>query len=62
LQFADSLINKKRKDDKYFEDVNAIIKLKDQLGRYSEIVKQGGWSPWLSQKVASGITAPEIAH
>ena len=64
LEFADSLINKKHKDDKYFEDVNASYKgLKDQLARYSEIVKQGGWSPVTVPKKSfrKGITAPEIA-
>ena len=44
LQVADSLINKKHKDDKYFEDVNASYKgLKEQLKRYYDIAKQGGW-------------------
>ena len=33
LQLADSLLNKKHKDDKYFEDVNpAYSALKDQIG------------------------------
>lgn len=41
---ADSLINKKHKDDKYFEDVNDSYKsLKDELGKYLQIVKSGGW-------------------
>jgi L,D-transpeptidase YcbB len=44
LQLADSLINKKHKDDKYFEDVNASYRgLKDHLKIYHDIVKKGGW-------------------
>jgi len=44
IALADSLINKKHKDDKYFEDVNESYKLlKDQLGKYLEIAKKGGW-------------------
>ena len=44
LYLADSLLNKKHKDDKYFEDVNESYKaLKDQLGKYYTITKNGGW-------------------
>jgi len=44
LALADSLINKKHKDDKYFEDVNESYKgLKDQLGKYLTIARNGGW-------------------
>jgi L,D-transpeptidase YcbB len=44
LALADSLLNKKHKDDKYFEDVNAPYKsLKNQLTKYYTIAKQGGW-------------------
>jgi L,D-transpeptidase YcbB len=44
LQLADSLINKKHKDDKYFEDVNASYRgLKEHLKIYHNIVKNGGW-------------------
>lgn len=44
LAVADSLLNKKHEDNKYFEDVNAPYKkLKDQLGKYYAIAKQGGW-------------------
>src|SRR5688572_23571252 len=46
LLVADSLLNKKHKDNKYFEDVNEQYKrLKDQLGRYYGIAKNGGWQP-----------------
>ena len=41
LALADSLVNKKHKDDKYFEDVNQSYKgLKDQLSRYLAIAKK----------------------
>jgi murein L,D-transpeptidase YcbB/YkuD len=44
LVLADSLINKKHKDDKYFEDVNQTYKaLKDQLTKYLAIAKKGDW-------------------
>jgi len=44
IQLADSLLNKKHKDDKYFEDVNVTYgRLKDQLGIYYDIYKKGGW-------------------
>ncbi|HEX7847823.1 MAG TPA: L,D-transpeptidase family protein, partial [Chitinophagaceae bacterium] len=64
LTLADSLINKKHKDDKYFEDVNASYKgLKDQLAAYYNIAKSGGW-PSISVNKANfkkGGSAPEIA-
>ena len=44
LEVADSLLNKKHSDNKYFEDVNRPYKkLKEQLGNYYTIAKQGGW-------------------
>lgn len=44
MYLADSLLNKKHKDNKYFEDVNEPYRLlKDQLGKYYTIAKQGGW-------------------
>ena len=44
LYLADSLLNKKHKDDKYFEDVHPPYRaLKEQLGKYYNIVKNGGW-------------------
>jgi len=63
LAFADSLLNKKHKDDKYFEDVNTSYKaLKDQLKKYVDIAKNGGW-PQVSggKKLKKGVVAPEIA-
>ena len=61
---ADSLINKKHKDDKYFEDVNASYKaLKDQLSKYYTIAKNGGWPQVSTSKktLKKGMSAPEIA-
>ena len=44
MYVADSLLNKKHKDNKYFEDVNEPYKLlKEQLGKYYNIAKKGGW-------------------
>jgi murein L,D-transpeptidase YcbB/YkuD len=44
LLLADSLLNKKHKDDKYFEDVNTAYKLlKEELRRYVDIAGKGGW-------------------
>ncbi|MBL0271178.1 MAG: L,D-transpeptidase family protein [Chitinophagaceae bacterium] len=41
---ADSLLNKKHKDEKYYEDVNPMYAaLKKQLGVYFEIARLGGW-------------------
>lgn len=53
LHNADSLFNKKHNDDRYFEDVHAAYsKMKVELGRYVQIVKNGGW-PQLPEKVKS---------
>ena len=44
IALADSLINKKHKDNKYYEDVNESYKLlKQQLVKYLAIAKNGGW-------------------
>jgi murein L,D-transpeptidase YcbB/YkuD len=44
MYLADSLLTKKHKDDKYFEDVNESYKrLKEQLQKYYDIAKNGGW-------------------
>jgi L,D-transpeptidase YcbB len=64
LNLADSLINKKHKDDKYFEDVNASYKmLKDQLVKYLEIARNGGWpqvNP-VKKSLKKGTSSPDIA-
>jgi len=44
MKVADSLLNKKHKDNKYFEDVNQPYKLlKEQLASYYTIAEKGGW-------------------
>ena len=44
IAFADSLLNKKHKDNKYFEDINNAYKLlKEELKKYIQIQKNGGW-------------------
>ena len=63
IYLADSLLNKKHKDDKYYEEVNATYGLlKDQLKIYYDIYKNGGW-PHVEGKSKSykkGMKAPEI--
>jgi len=63
LQLADSLLNKKHKDDKYFEDVNpAYSTLKDQLDKYVDMAKKGGW-PQINiakKRLKKGESSPEI--
>ena len=64
MALADSLLNKKHKDDKYFEDVNQSYKLlKDQLAKYYNIAKQGGWPQVTTTKksLKKGITDPAVA-
>jgi murein L,D-transpeptidase YcbB/YkuD len=64
MALADSLIHKKHKDDKYFEDVNAPYKaLKSQLAVYYNLAKNGGWpNVNISKKnLKKGATGPEIA-
>ncbi|HEV7332922.1 MAG TPA: L,D-transpeptidase family protein [Flavisolibacter sp.] len=44
LEVADSLLTKKHKDGKYFEDVHEPYRLlKEKLALYHGIVKNGGW-------------------
>ncbi len=44
IKLADSLLNKKHKDDKYFGDINQSYKLlSDQLKKYVGIAKSGDW-------------------
>lgn len=63
LYLADSLINKKHNDDKYFEDVNMAYRgLKEKLVDYYNIVRQGGWPRVEAAKtLKKGMSAPEIA-
>ena len=64
LYLADSLLNKKHKDDKYYENVNPSYGLlKDKLGDYYGIYKKGGWPVITAGKKSykKGATTPEIA-
>ena len=64
MYLADSLLTKKHKDNKYFEDINESYKaLKDQLARYYEIATKGGWPtiPTDKKTYKLGTSAPAIA-
>jgi hypothetical protein len=44
MYLADSILTKKHKDNKYYADINPAYKLlKDQLQKYYDIAKKGGW-------------------
>ena len=44
LELADSLLNKKHKDNKYFADVHEPYRLlKEKLAKYYDVTKAGGW-------------------
>lgn len=61
---ADSLMSKKHKDNKYFEDVHKPYGLlKQQLGRYLQIVNKGGWPmvPATDKKLMPGQSSPAVA-
>jgi murein L,D-transpeptidase YcbB/YkuD len=63
LLMADSLLTKKHKDDKYFEDINPAYKLlKTELVKYYNVAKAGGWSPIITKEktLKAGMSAPEI--
>ncbi len=63
LLFADSLLTKKHKDNKYYEDSNAAYKaLKEKLQIYNVAQKNGAWQPINSGKVSfkSGMSSPTI--
>ena len=52
IELADSLLNKKHKDDKYFSDINEPYKLlSEQLKKYVDIAKDGGW-PVLGENIS----------
>jgi len=64
ITLADSMVTKKHKDDKYFEDVNESYKaLKDQLGKYVAIAKNGGWPQvnTVKKRLKKGTSSPDIA-
>ena len=64
LRLADSLLTKKHKDDKYYEDINPAYKLlKAELKRYYDVAKAGGWSTITTKEksLKAGANLPEIA-
>ncbi|MEO8860050.1 MAG: L,D-transpeptidase family protein, partial [Ginsengibacter sp.] len=64
IHLADSLLNKKHKDDKYFSDINSSYKLlSGQLKKYADIAKAGGWPqiPDDAKKLKKGKSSPEVA-
>jgi L,D-transpeptidase YcbB len=63
LYLADSLLSKKHKDDKYYEDANESYgALKKQLAIYYAIAKQGPWPEITTTKkpLKKGDNSPEI--
>jgi murein L,D-transpeptidase YcbB/YkuD len=63
LHLADSLLTKKHKDNKYYEDANpSYKKLKDQLQNYYNIAKNGGWPAIANEKkkLKKGMTSPNV--
>ena len=63
LYLSDSLLNKKHKDDKYFSDINEAYKLlAEQLKKYADIAKTGGWPsiPADAKNFKPGKASPEI--
>ncbi len=64
LLLADSILSKKHKDNKYFEDANESYKsLKNQLTLYYEITKKGGWPSVKADKKSykKGSSSPVLA-
>ncbi len=65
ISVADSLLNKKHNDDKYFADVNTDYGLlKDQLQKYLTIAKHGGWPAFENdpKKYQAGKKSPAILN
>lgn len=65
MEMADSIIKKKHKDDKYFEDVNASYgKLKEQLARYHALAAKGGWGTITpdKKKYKKGDASPTLVR
>ena len=63
MYLADSLLDKKHKDEKYYEDINeGYKKLKDQLGKYYAIQTKGGWQPIVAEekKLKLGANSPAV--
>jgi len=62
MVMADSLLNKKHKDDKYYEEVNDMYAgLKKNLQLYYDIAKAGGWPSITGVKAALKIGTEDAA-
>ncbi len=65
ILLADSLISKKHKDGKYYEDANNSYKLlKNELEKYVAIAKAGGW-PQITvpaKQLKKGTSSPAIVQ
>lgn len=64
LYLADSLLTKKHKDNRYFEDINEPYrKLKEQLAKYVDIARKGGW-PMITadgkKPIKPGAASPDV--
>ncbi len=64
LEMADSLLNKKHKDNKYFEDVHQPYRLlKEKLATYYNVAKRGGWPQITAVKsLKKGASSPAVAQ
>lgn len=63
IYLADSILNKKHKDDKYYEDVNESYGLlKKHLATYMQATQKGGWDtiPATKKQIKKGAQGPEI--
>ncbi len=63
IQLADSLLSKKHKDNKYFEDINANYKsLKEQLQKYLDLNKRGTLPqiPEEARSLKKGKSSPHV--
>lgn len=63
VEMADSLLNKKHNDNKYFEDVHEPYKqLKEKLAVYYNVTKNGGWPQIPAVKtLKKGASSPAVA-
>lgn len=64
MEYADSLLTKKHKDNKYFDEVNTSYKLlKTELAKYYQIAVNGGWQQITAdaKQLKKGAASPAIA-
>jgi murein L,D-transpeptidase YcbB/YkuD len=63
IKLADSLLTKKHKDNRYYDDANEQYKLlKQHLQRYLDVARKGGWQPIPTEqtKVKKGLSSPTV--